>query len=1095
MNPDFPSQPREDIEVKITALLLGELDAAETELVRAAIDQDADLTRLHAELARALSLVREAVAQPAEPSAAAILPRLSEPRREALLERLRSASPATSNGAGPASTVPGDFKRSPISGEAGPSKAAMSLDFTGAEASRPRASVTWLALAACLIALLGAASILIANPQMGAGRSLAFLEKKLGTVVESRFTYMARKAPADSPVTTDSREQGANPHGVVVFKRELKETERGVRREEERLAEVPVVAPVSTSATLDAGAPRAAGAAGDEEAARYKMSPQLMNRYGLAPRKAAVGGRAAGGDVEGGEVARGMRGPAGGFGGGGGGGGGREGGGSAQSSAFFLITGSAIPNGRVEGLADEAVDKLELAASGGPGPALPQRELNRAAAEPQALPALVLADSEAVRFAVPSDGRSVAANGPVPPPPSPPGVPFSGPADLKAGGVPALGDEPRPGRLFDDTSGLTAERLPESATPSLPLDRGDGASNTRQLAESKKRASASYVADNFTDNFAGASVTESLGRAGVAKPASAVEAAVELNFGVSGVVAAAGASEAKDTLLRGSLARQGADRSRRLLSAAAPIPIPAPATAPAADKADRTGEARPAENQAATSDFAKAKVAAADASRGGLALGKKVSSLNLGLLTQSQVEAAPPPPVVVPAPVPQAEISTSDNAFSTFSLNVSDVSFKLAGASLEKGVMPAAGLIRTEEFLNAFQYRDPEPAAGVPVAFAWERSQYPFAHNRDMLRLAVRTAALGREAGRPLNLVLAVDNSGSMERGDRVQIMRAAMQTLATQLKAGDSISLVAFARTARLWLDGLPGERAGELVDAVGQLRPEGGTNLEDALRVAYETALKNFSVGGVNRVVLLTDGAANLGDVQPESLKRNVESYRKRGVALDCFGIGWEGFNDDLLEMLSRNGDGRYGFVNAPEEAAAEFAGQLAGAFQVAASDVKVQVEFNPRRVSQWRQLGYARHQLTKEQFRDNTVDAAELGAAETGNALYTLETNPRGDGPIATVRVRYKVPSTGVVVEHEWLVPYSGSSTSLEQSSPAMRLATTSVAFSEWLASSPYAAEVTADKLLSLFSGVPAAFQPDPRPARLEWMIRQAQALGGR
>ena len=159
----------------------------------------------------------------------------------------------------------------------------------------------------------------------------------------------------------------------------------------------------------------------------------------------------------------------------------------------------------------------------------------------------------------------------------------------------------------------------------------------------------------------------------------------------------------------------------------------------------------------------------------------------------------------------------------------------------------------------------------------------------------------------------------------------------------------------------------------------------------------------------MLLTDGAANLGNVDPETLKQKVEANRKQGIALDCFGIGWEGYNDDLLEVLSRNGDGRYGFVNTPEEAATEFAGQLAGALHVAASDVKVQVEFNPARVTAYRQIGYAKHQLTKEQFRDNTVNAAQIGAAESGNALYVIAVDPAGDGPLAIVRVRYRVPGT--------------------------------------------------------------------------------------
>jgi hypothetical protein len=249
------------------------------------------------------------------------------------------------------------------------------------------------------------------------------------------------------------------------------------------------------------------------------------------------------------------------------------------------------------------------------------------------------------------------------------------------------------------------------------------------------------------------------------------------------------------------------------------------------------------------------------------------------------------------------------------------------------------------------------------------------------------------------------------------------------------------------------------------------------------------------VNRVVLLTDGAANLGDVEPESLKKKVEEERTKGIALDCFGVGWEGLNDELLETLSRNGDGRYGFVNTPEAAASEFAGQLAGALHVAAGDVKVQVEWNPKRVTAYRQIGYAKHQLTKEQFRDNTVDAAELGAAEAGNALYVAQVNAAGEGPLGTVRVRFKVPGTNDYREHAWTVNYDGAAKPLENSTYAQRLAGTASAFSEWLVSSPYAAEVTTDRLLSILSGVPEHFAPDPRPTKLEWMIRQAKSLTGK
>jgi len=225
--------------------------------------------------------------------------------------------------------------------------------------------------------------------------------------------------------------------------------------------------------------------------------------------------------------------------------------------------------------------------------------------------------------------------------------------------------------------------------------------------------------------------------------------------------------------------------------------------------------------------------------------------------------AAEAAPVIArtPPPEPQPEVAATDNPFSTFSLNVADVSFKLADATLEKGALPDPGGIRSEEFVNAFNYCDPEPAPGMPVGFVWERAQYPFAHDRELLRFSIRTAARGRDGARPLNLVLLLDNSGSMERADRVQIIREALAVLADQLQPQDRISVVAFARTARLWVDALPGAQAPELVDRVGNLSPEGGTNLEDALNLAYATARRHFLPQGVNRVVLLTDGAANLG------------------------------------------------------------------------------------------------------------------------------------------------------------------------------------------------------------------------------------------
>jgi Mg-chelatase subunit ChlD len=425
---------------------------------------------------------------------------------------------------------------------------------------------------------------------------------------------------------------------------------------------------------------------------------------------------------------------------------------------------------------------------------------------------------------------------------------------------------------------------------------------------------------------------------------------------------------------------------------------------------------------------------------------------------------------------------------------VSDVAFQLAAASLANQELPEPACVRSEEFVNALDYHDPVPAPDSKLALAWEQAHNPFEHNRDLVRLSIQTAAWGRESGRPLNLVLLLDSSGSMERADRVQIVRETLKVLARKLTTMDRVSVVAFARTPRLWVDGLVGGDPEELLRQVGNLNPQGGTNLELALDLAYATARKHFIANGNNRVILLTDGAANLGDVNPVTLKEKVEKHRCEQVALDCFGVGWEGYNDNLLELLSRNGDGRYGFMNDPIAAATGFADQLAGALQVAAANVKAQVEFNPQRVISYRQVGYEKHQLTQEQFRDDTVDAAEIGAAESGTALYSIQVNPEGTGPLGVVRVRYQVPATGLYEEAEWVLPYSPGILPLDKASPSMRLAAVAAAFAEWLARSPHAAQINLPALHAYLADVPGLYPRDPRPQLLVEMIRRAGQLAG-
>jgi Mg-chelatase subunit ChlD len=445
--------------------------------------------------------------------------------------------------------------------------------------------------------------------------------------------------------------------------------------------------------------------------------------------------------------------------------------------------------------------------------------------------------------------------------------------------------------------------------------------------------------------------------------------------------------------------------------------------------------------------------------------------------------------VPIELPQPKPEVDTDDNPFSTFSLNVTDASFRLCQASLLNGQLPPFHIVRAEEFINAFDYRDPAPATGNPLAFAWDRARHPFAHNRDLVRFSIQTTAEGRQGGQPLNLVLAIDNSGSMERADRVAILKEALKVLSTQLHPQDKVSVIAFARTPRLWMDGQTGQSASQKLANYDALVPEGGTNIEAALALAYDTAAKHFIPDGNNRVILLTDGAANLGEVVPDSLKQTVEANRKKAIALDCFGIGWDGYNDHLMEALARNGDGRYAFLNSPADVDRDFAKKLAGALKLAAADVKVQVEFNPKRVKTHRQVGYLRHQLKKEDFRDNSVDAAEIGAAESGNAIYVVQTDPQGSGPVGIVHVRYREPATGEYKETSWLLPYRYNIPALDESTPSMKLAASASLFAEWLGRSPFAGDVELPKLQQWLTGLEDQFPANSPVRELQQMVRIA------
>ncbi len=430
------------------------------------------------------------------------------------------------------------------------------------------------------------------------------------------------------------------------------------------------------------------------------------------------------------------------------------------------------------------------------------------------------------------------------------------------------------------------------------------------------------------------------------------------------------------------------------------------------------------------------------------------------------------------------EIPAAQEPFSTFSLNISDASFQVASSAVAKGERPDPASIKPEQFYNAVSYGDPAPSTGEPVAAAIGQLAHPVIPGRNLVRMSVRTAFTGRAASQPLVLTLLIDQSGSMARGDRRAAMDTALAQLATLLTPDDRVTVIGFSRTPRLIADSLSGDKANTLPDIINQSASEGGTNLEQAIQLAESLALRHKQAGAQNRIVLFTDGAANLGNADPERLAERVKNLRQQDLAFDIAGIGTDEINDRLLSELARHGDGRYYLVG--EKTAANLAKQLAGAFRPAAENVKIQVKFNPQRVGSYKLIGFEKDRLKTEDFRNDSVDAAELAADESGTALYQVEPLPNGSGEIGELFVRFRDTATGEMVERSWTIPYESQAPSIDKAQPSMQLAALSLLAAQKLQPGPLADAINFRDLAPTIAAVKQAFARSPQAQQMITLI---------
>lgn len=361
-------------------------------------------------------------------------------------------------------------------------------------------------------------------------------------------------------------------------------------------------------------------------------------------------------------------------------------------------------------------------------------------------------------------------------------------------------------------------------------------------------------------------------------------------------------------------------------------------------------------------------------------------------------------------------IDTEDDHYSTFALDVDTGSYTIAHRYVTDGNIPPEDAVRVEEFVNYFNQDYAYPPEGQAFAIYLDGAPTPWGETEryQMMRVGIKGYAVPAEERKDVSLTFVIDVSGSMEMENRLELVKRSLELLVEQLRPTDSVSIVVYGTDARVILEPVRGDRQETILSAIYSLHPEGVTNAEAGLSLGYEMALHAFNPEGINRVILCSDGVANVGNTGAESIGKQIESHASEGITLTTVGFGMGNYNDVLMEQLADNGDGFYAYVDTLKEAERLFVENLTSTLQVIALDTKVQVDFNPEVVSRYRLVGFENRAIADEDFRDDTVDAGEIGAGHSVTALYEIKLHPEASGQIAAVYLRWEDPDNHEVTE---------------------------------------------------------------------------------
>jgi Ca-activated chloride channel family protein len=456
--------------------------------------------------------------------------------------------------------------------------------------------------------------------------------------------------------------------------------------------------------------------------------------------------------------------------------------------------------------------------------------------------------------------------------------------------------------------------------------------------------------------------------------------------------------------------------------------------------------------------------------------------------------------------------SALDQPVSTFSIDTDTASYSYVRRSLENGIVPDPDQVRIEEMINYFPYdwKGPETAT-TPFNSTITVMPTPWNSGTKLMHVAIKGYDL-KPAERPhANLVFLIDVSGSMNEPDKLPLLKSAFRMLVGRLDAGDTVSIVTYAGNAGTVLEPTKGSDKEKILAALDRLEAGGSTAGGEGIRQAYALARDSFVKGGVNRVMLATDGDFNVGQTDDDALKRLVESERQDGIFLSVFGFGEGNYNDQLMQVLAQNGNGQAAYIDTMAEAEKTLVEESSSTLFPIAKDVKIQVEFNPAKIAEYRLMGYETRALKREDFNNDRVDAGDIGAGHAVTAIY--EITPKGSSAAmmddlryrqksaaadsggdeyAFVKIRYKLPDGDTSKLISTPVTAGNEVDSFSKASDDARFSVAVAAFGQKLREETQTAGFGYDRITRI---AVAARGADPYGYRAEFLslVRLASALG--